>query len=45
MEETEPDLIKKVEDILAKSSEQWVVILGLQTERLRALRRVLVEKN
>ena len=45
MEETEPDLIKKVEDILVKSSEQWVVILGLQTERLRALHRILVEKN
>lgn len=45
MEETEPDLIKKVEGLLAKSSEQWVVILGRQTERLRALHRVLVEKN
>jgi hypothetical protein len=45
VEETEPELLKHVEDILANSNEQWVVILGRQKERLRALHRLLMEKN
>ncbi len=45
VEETDPELLKHVEDILASSNEQWVVILGRHTERLCALYRLLIEKN
>jgi hypothetical protein len=43
-EESDPDVFKKVEETIQTSSEQWVVILGRHTERLRALHRSLVEK-
>ena len=45
MNETDPELILNVDTILSNSDEQWLVILGLQTERLRALYRFLIEKN
>ncbi len=45
VEESDPDLIAKVDALLAASDEQWLVILGRQTERLRALHRFLAEKN
>ena len=45
VEESDPELITKVDTILTASDEQWVVILGRQTERLRALHRFLAEKN
>lgn len=44
LEESDPDLIPKVEYILTHSSDPWVVIMGRQTEHLRALHRVLIEK-
>lgn len=45
LEESDPELIEKADRILGASQEQWVIILGRQTERLRALHRALVEKN
>ena len=45
VEESDPDLLAKADVILTASDEQWVVILGRQTERLRALHRFLAEKN
>ena len=45
LNESDPDLIGKVESVLAHSSDRWLVIMGRQTEALRALHRVLMEKN
>lgn len=45
LNESDSDLIGKVETVLAQSTEQWLVIMGRQTEVLRALYRILMEKN
>lgn len=45
LNESESDLIGKVETVLAQSTEQWLVIMGRQTEVLRSLHRILMEKN
>ena len=45
VEESDPQLFNKVDDIITNSEDQWVVILGRQTDRLRMLHRILVEKN
>lgn len=45
MEESDPELMPNVDTLLTNSAEQWVVILGRHTERLRALHRFLVDKN